>query len=424
MTLSVRNEGTINGFGTAVSGTITSTLSGSTIVVSIISQLASGNSSSVTDNIGNTYTLQTSNTAATQRHTEQWTCINATAGVTSVTINNGTSANVVGSIVEVAVSGGAVTVRQATSSANSSSGSPAAAAVSANTNDIVIGCLGYQAATASTRQDTLADGTYTALTSLIRGTTTMWASAYKVVSSNVTTGPTWTMSPAVSTGESTISLTQATTAPTAAFSSTVYGHTAVFSSAGSTGNGGATITGYSWTFGDGGTSTAANPTYRYTNAGTNTVSPIDGTTNPYLSSITATGWTPSTSTALAVVSDNTATTFIASSGNPTSLELDGVFAPLAPPASGQPFVVTLVVDRLTSTSGTVNAQIFDFDGTTQRSALSGITIQDMSASGGSGTTASGTVAGLVQLVFPWSDVQNVTASGWDKLTLKMQFTAS
>lgn len=193
----------INNFGTAVaSGTLTATAAGSLIVVLILNQLASGSATSVTDNIGNTYVLGVSSAGTSQRHLEIWYCLSATAGVTAVTVNNAAGTNVAGSVQEWA--GGASSARTPASLNNASSASPPAATVTALAGDAVIGGLAYLAAVASTRQETLSDGTYTALTPVTRGTTTMFAGAYKVLSGSATTGPTWTMSPGVSTGEATI----------------------------------------------------------------------------------------------------------------------------------------------------------------------------------------------------------------------------
>ncbi len=66
-----------------------------------------------------------------------------------------------------------------------------------------------------------------------------------------------------------VTVTPAHSAPTAAFTATTSGLTANFSSAGSTATG-ATISGYAWTFGDGITSTEANPVHSYAKAGTYT----------------------------------------------------------------------------------------------------------------------------------------------------------
>lgn len=195
--------GTINNFGTAVaSSTLSATASGSLIVVSITSQLASGNSTSVTDNIGNTYTMvPLANPGTSQRHVEIWYCLSATAGVTTVTVNNSAGTNVGGTVTEWA--GGAASLVTQASLNNASSGTPAAAAAAPTaTGQLILGGMGYQEAVAGTRQDTLADGTYTAIgTGVVRGTTTVHVDAYKISTGTTSTGPSWTMSPAVTTGE-------------------------------------------------------------------------------------------------------------------------------------------------------------------------------------------------------------------------------
>ena len=232
--------------------------------------------------------------------------------------------------------------------------------------------------------------------------------------------------------------------PTAAFTSQVFGHTVLVDGSGSAPPSGATLSTYDWDWGDA-TSHGSGVTpaaHRYTAAGTYTVVltvtdsntntgtishsvvAVDGSTSAYLLALTtSTGWTASSGTALAAISDTDSTTFI-SAVSPTSLPLEGYFNPLTPPPVGMPFVITLVMDRLLSASGSVNAQIFDFDGTTQRSAVSGVAVQDMTTSGGSGDASSGTVLGTLELVFPYTDVVNVGLSGWDKLTIKMQDSAA
>ncbi|MGC5224156.1 PKD domain-containing protein [Micromonospora sp. DT81.3] len=69
----------------------------------------------------------------------------------------------------------------------------------------------------------------------------------------------------------TVNATATHQAPVAVINAAVSGLTASFSGTGSTASGGATITGYSWNFGDGTTSTQASPTKTYAAAGTYTV---------------------------------------------------------------------------------------------------------------------------------------------------------
>ncbi len=89
----------------------------------------------------------------------------------------------------------------------------------------------------------------------------------------------------------TITVTVSSTTPTANFSSSVSGLTATFTDS-STDVGGS-ITGHSWTFGDGATSTATNPSHMYAAAGpysvTETVTDSGGKTASHTSSVTVTG---------------------------------------------------------------------------------------------------------------------------------------
>lgn len=192
----------INGFGTVVaSPALTAVPVGSLVVVEITSQLAAGNSTSVTDDVGNTYTMAALSTPGTaQRHVEHWYCLATTvAGLTVVSVNNAAGTNVAGTVTVWA--GGASGLRATASALPASSATPAATTVTPAAGDLVLGSLGYLAAVASTRQETLADAAYTALTPVTRGTTTMHASAYQIATSSTATGPSWTMSPAVSTSE-------------------------------------------------------------------------------------------------------------------------------------------------------------------------------------------------------------------------------
>lgn len=231
--------------------------------------------------------------------------------------------------------------------------------------------------------------------------------------------------------------------PLASFSTAIAGHTLKVDGSSSSGQGGATITGYAWTFGDGGTASGSTATYRYPTAGTYTVtltvtdsnsltgstthsvSPVDGGLSAYFVSLSATtGQTPTSGSVLSVISDTDPTTFTASSGSPTALPITGILGALQPPASGQPFVVTLVIDRVSSASGSLAAQVFDADGTTQRSSVTAVLVPDMAASGGTGTATSGSVVGTAELIFPASDVTSMSASGWDMATLSIQETAA
>ena len=82
------------------------------------------------------------------------------------------------------------------------------------------------------------------------------------------------------------------TAPTANFSSSVSGLTATFTDSSTDPQGNSTITGHSWNFGDGGTSTATSPSHTYAAAGTYTVSETvtdnGGLSNTKTASVTVT----------------------------------------------------------------------------------------------------------------------------------------
>lgn len=219
--------------------------------------------------------------------------------------------------------------------------------------------------------------------------------------------------------------------PTAAFTFSSAGLTASFDGTSSAPVSPATIAGYAWDFGDStGTSTSSTPTYTYTTAGTYTVSLTVTDSNSLTGSVShsvtitapqasvtvasitlSTGWTASTGTALACITDGDPTTFITSSASPTGLELDLKMQAMTPPITGQSLVVVLGSDMLLATSGTVDAQLYE--GATLRSSL---TNQAITAGSGS------SVAGTVILTFPWSDVSSV--SSWDALTVKLQVTAS
>lgn len=222
--------------------------------------------------------------------------------------------------------------------------------------------------------------------------------------------------------------------PTAAFTDTAIGTSLVADGTSSTAAGTATISSYAWTFGDGvGTSTSSTPTYTYAAAGTYTVgltvTDSNGLTNSVNHSVVITqpgtnvgvasvplftGWTPSSGTALGVLTDSDATTFLTSSTNPSSLELDVDPSPITPPPSGFPFVAAILADYLAGSSGSVTVELYE--GGTLRSTVSGIVLTL-----GSG----GTVSTYVMAIFPWSDISVIAAVSWNfGLTAKAFATSS
>jgi hypothetical protein len=196
----------------------------------------------------------------------------------------------------------------------------------------------------------------------------------------------------------------------------------------------ATVSSYDWDWGDSTThGTGATPAaHTYSAAGTYTITltvtdsgSLTGTTNHSVTvaapagTVTvqtvdvSTSWTPSSGTVLSVITDGDPTTFDTSSAPPTAQEFDFTLAAMTPPATGQPLKVFLSMDFLTGTSATLAAQLYD--GATQRSSLTGVTIPS-----GSG----GTVSGLVTLTFPWTDVSAMSTGGWNAPKVKLQITAS
>lgn len=220
--------------------------------------------------------------------------------------------------------------------------------------------------------------------------------------------------------------------PTASFTYGVVALTVSVDGTGSSAVSPATLSSYAWDWGDGNTDTGSTASHAYASGGTYlvalTVTDSAGQTGSVTQSVTvaapagtvtaqsvdvSTGWTPSSGTALACITDGDGTTFVSSSSPPTGQEFDITLQAVTAPSAGQPFKVFLTLDATLATSATLNAQLFE--GATQRSALTGVAIAS-----GSG----GTVTNVVTLTFPWTDVQNVTTGGWNALKLKLQVTAS
>lgn len=289
-------------------------------------------------------------------------------------------------------------------------------------------------------------------------TNTVYYNAYdRVITTGGTGAPTFAMTAvgANAAGSGVFMLLREAAAavlPVAAFSQIQYGLDGNFTDI-STWTAPATgISSWAWNFGDSGsggsnTSTLQNPIHTFSAAGTYTITltvtdnngststPVThnltltapGTSNTVVAVTSSTGWTPTSGTVLSVLSDTSGgspvlTSFAASPNNPSASELDTQLGALAPAATNQPLVVTIFADRVSSTSGSLAAQIYE--GATLRSSLTGIAIPDMTATGGTGTATSGTIStsAVVELVFPWTDVQNIV--DWNQLTLKLQVTAS
>lgn len=125
----------------------------------------------------------------------------------------------------------------------------------------------------------------------------------------------------------------------------------------------------------------------------------------------ATGWTPTGGTNLAVISDADGNTYTTTSTGPSALEFDVTLGSLTPPGTNQPLKVFMAMRARSATSASLAAQLFE--GATQRSALTGVTIP---------ISTGFPVTDTVLLSFPYSDVQNVT--DWSALKVKLQVTAA
>lgn len=88
----------------------------------------------------------------------------------------------------------------------------------------------------------------------------------------------------------------------------------------------------------------------------------------------STGWTPTGGTVLAALSDANASTYVTSAENPTNAVLDVTLQPLAPPASGQGFQVTLQALRYTGTASSATATVQIYNSSTLRATSSAIMI--------------------------------------------------
>lgn len=140
-------------------------------------------------------------------------------------------------------------------------------------------------------------------------------------------------------------------------------------------------------------------------------SPAPAATVGYASLSASTGWTPTGGTAVAVLGDTDGSTLLTATA-PSGLHLTGTLGALTPPTPGTNVTLTLTVDKIGATTGSVTAQLLE--GATVRST------QTVSAipNGTAGTAVSGTVT----VTFPAADVAAVT--NWDALTLDLSVTAA
>ncbi len=429
-TATPRNEATLNNFAANVaSSALPATLANSFIVVAIAPQLASGYSTSVTDNLGNTYQMvPEANPGVSQRHVEIWYTQSASAGVTTVTVNNAASANVSGSVTEWP-SSLPVVLRSQASLSNASSLTPPAATVPPALGALIIGCMAYQATVASTQQEHLVSGAgYTSLTRQTRGTTSMFAAAYlSGATSTAATGPAWTMDASIATGEVTAEFDQS-----AVFSWLAAGLSASFDASASAVPSGDTVSGYAWNFGDSTTGSGVSPSHAYGTGGTYTVTltatyasgTILATTravtvvNPAatvgpVALVSAPSWTVTGAggNAVTATSDADQSTYVVSPASPSGSLFRETLGALITPAAGTDMTVTVEAD-VTGGTGNLSAKLYE--GSTVRAVAAAQTLAVATA----GTNTTATLA----FTFPASSIANVT--NWNALQLELSATAA
>lgn len=212
-------------------------------------------------------------------------------------------------------------------------------------------------------------------------------------------------------------------APTAGFTYSVSSLTATFTDTSSPAGGGPTIASWLWNFGDGSTSTSQNPSHVYAASGsypvTLTVTDNLGRTGVASTTVTLTppsstvkwialdqssGWAvQGAASVLAAVTDGNAATYVVSLVGPTDQALGGAAAPMTALTPGVPLNVIVQSDKINAASGTLYGKLYQ--GNTLISTSAAVAVPDADLSGGSPVTS---LNKTVTLVFPWSDVQNVT----------------
>jgi PKD repeat protein len=252
-----------------------------------------------------------------------------------------------------------------------------------------------------------------------------------VVSTGTRGGDIWTGTAATSAAVTwTTAIAPAgASAPTAAFTGgSTGGYTVTVDGTGSTAVSPATVTGYSWDWGDGSTdSSGVTASHDYsasgpgdytitltvtdsaaatdTEAAVVTVAAPSATVLPL--SVLATGFTPTGGTELTVFTDTSEATFDTSPANPTAVSKTYYFPEIAAPLAGQGIFLEMLTDRLNSSSGSLTAKLYqDTAKTVLISTVSSVAIPD-------GTAAvihpdSSVTAPLV-INFPFSDVAVMTS---------------
>lgn len=432
-----RNFAAFNGFGTDVaSAALPATLANSLIIAGFSAQLASGTVPSVTDSAGNSYAMAPLLApGVSQRHAEIWWAQIPAAGITGATVHAGaTSVNVAGVLLEVPVDK-PVRQRDTGSRANTSSATPAAATAVAAIGDFLLGILAYQATVSSTQQEHLTGvNGFTTLNRVTRGTTNMFASAYRIAAAAGATGPTWTMddgagtATAIATGEVTCAFTIAPV-----FTATPAGLTVALDASGATLPGGDPVVSYAWDYGDGQTGSGVSPSHTYGTAGAKTITLTatysSGDTGTLAQTVTlaapaqtvtpvavvsATGWavTGAGGNALTAVSDADQSTHADSPVPPTSAIFRVRLGALVSPLAGTNMIIGPFECDVTGGTGTLSAKLYE--GTTVRATAAAQTLAVATA--GSNTTAT------LTFTFAAASIANVT--NWNALELELTATAA
>jgi len=406
-----RNIAAINNFGADVaSAALPATLANSLIVAAFSAQLASGVIPSVTDSAGNSYAMAPlTQPGVSQRHGEIWWAQPGPAGITGVTVHNGsTSINVAGVVAEFTADK-PVTLRDTGSRANSGSTTPPAATAVAAIDDLVFGIIAYQATVASTQQEHLVGSVFTTVNRVTRGTTSMFASAYAIADAAGATGPSWTMDATIATGEVTCAF-----AIGPVFTASPTGQTVAFDASGSNLAGGDTVVSYAWDFGDGQTGTGVSPSHTYGSAGSKTVtltatydSGDTGTTSQTVTVaapaatavpvavVSAPGYavTGAGGNALTAVSDTDPATYLVGTGSARFR-----MGALVTPAAGTDMTVQV---ETSVTGGTGTEQLKVWEGTNVRAVLAAQTLAV--------ETAGSSMVAKLTFTVPAASLANVTS---------------
>jgi hypothetical protein len=122
----------------------------------------------------------------------------------------------------------------------------------------------------------------------------------------------------------------------------------------------------------------------------------------------STGWTPIGGTVLAVLADNDNATYLITDVGPVNTLLDLQLGALNAPNAGQDFLVNVICDKVSATTGTLVCRLYE--GIALRSTVT-VNVPDTSS--------------MVQVVFPSSEISAISVGSWvTGLKLTLSATAS